>query len=135
MGWRARRCGWRLKIYQSVKFGRLDAARFTRFFRIAVCRDTANLSLCGDASTRIRSCPPHVPFDITGKVNWQITQMQCAGKPLNGKDLLLSSRGKTRVLGRHQPPHPALALTPLRTQHSGSSTRIRQHPGYRPYLA
>lgn len=35
--------------------------------------------------------PPHLHFDVTGKVNRVITQMYFPGEPLNEKDLLLQS--------------------------------------------
>jgi len=50
--------------------------------------------------------PPHLHFDVTGKINRVITQMYFPGEPLNDKDLLLqSSRGsKDRLIAKVLPP-------------------------------
>jgi protocatechuate 3,4-dioxygenase, beta subunit len=50
--------------------------------------------------------PPHLHFEITGKINRMITQMYFPGEPLNDKDLLLQNvRGdKQAVIARMLPP-------------------------------
>lgn len=39
--------------------------------------------------TRDRTRPPHIHFEVTGKVNLLVTQMYFPGEPLNEKDFLL----------------------------------------------
>jgi len=42
--------------------------------------------------------PPHLHFEVTGKINRLITQMYFPGEPLNDKDLLLQNiRAQTRT--------------------------------------
>ena len=49
--------------------------------------------------------PPHIHFDITGKVNRLITQMYFPGDPLNDKDpLLQQSWAKDSLIARVLPP-------------------------------
>jgi protocatechuate 3,4-dioxygenase beta subunit len=50
--------------------------------------------------------PPHLHFDVTGKINRVITQMYFPGEPLNDKDLLLQNiRGsKDRLIAKVLPP-------------------------------
>lgn len=49
--------------------------------------------------------PPHIHFDITGKVNRLITQMYFAGEPLNAKDpLLQQSWAKDSLIASILPP-------------------------------
>ena len=49
--------------------------------------------------------PPHIPFDITGRVNRLITQMYFAGEALNDKDPLLQrSWAKDSLIARVLPP-------------------------------
>lgn len=40
--------------------------------------------------------PPHLHFDVTGKVNRLVTQMYFPGEPLNDKDLLLQNLRNNR---------------------------------------
>ena len=40
--------------------------------------------------------PPHIHFDVTGKVNRLVTQMYFPGEPLNDKDRVLQIAGKNR---------------------------------------
>lgn len=52
--------------------------------------------------------PPHIHFDITGKVNRLITQMYFAGEPLNDKDpLLQQSWAKNSLIAQVTPPTAA----------------------------
>jgi len=49
--------------------------------------------------------PPHIHFDVTGKVNRLITQMYFAGDPLNDKDpLLQQSWAKDSLIAKVLPP-------------------------------
>jgi protocatechuate 3,4-dioxygenase beta subunit len=50
--------------------------------------------------------PPHLHFEVTGKINRTITQMYFPGEPLNDKDLLLQNlRGaKDSVIAKVLPP-------------------------------
>ena len=49
--------------------------------------------------------PPHIHFDITGKVNRLVTQMYFAGEPLNARDpLLQQSWAKDSLIARILPP-------------------------------
>lgn len=49
--------------------------------------------------------PPHIHFDITGKVNRLVTQMYFAGEPLNAKDpLLQQSWAKDSLIASILPP-------------------------------
>ena len=49
--------------------------------------------------------PPHIHFDITGKVNRLITQMYFPGEPLNAKDpLLQQSWAKDSLIAKILPP-------------------------------
>jgi protocatechuate 3,4-dioxygenase beta subunit len=50
--------------------------------------------------------PPHLHFDVTGKINRVITQMYFPGEPLNDKDLLLQNvRGdKQALIAQMLPP-------------------------------
>jgi len=41
--------------------------------------------------------PPHLHFEVTGKINRTITQMYFPGEPLNDKDLLLQNIARTRT--------------------------------------
>jgi protocatechuate 3,4-dioxygenase beta subunit len=52
--------------------------------------------------------PPHIHFDITGKVNRLITQMYFPDEPLNEKDpLLQQSWAKNSLIAQVLPPTPA----------------------------
>jgi protocatechuate 3,4-dioxygenase, beta subunit len=52
--------------------------------------------------------PPHIHFDITGKVNRLITQMYFPGEPLNDKDpLLQGSWAKDALIAQVLPPTAA----------------------------
>ena len=49
--------------------------------------------------------PPHIHFDVTGKVNRLITQMYFPGEPLNAKDpLLQGSWAKDALIAKVLPP-------------------------------
>jgi protocatechuate 3,4-dioxygenase beta subunit len=49
--------------------------------------------------------PPHIHFDVTGKVNRLITQMYFPGEPLNNKDpLLQGSWAKDALIAKVLPP-------------------------------
>jgi protocatechuate 3,4-dioxygenase, beta subunit len=50
--------------------------------------------------------PPHLHFEVTGKINRLITQMYFPGEPLNDKDLLLQNVRQNRegVIGKALPP-------------------------------
>jgi Protocatechuate 3,4-dioxygenase beta subunit len=50
--------------------------------------------------------PPHLHFEVTGKINRLITQMYFPGEPLNDKDLLLQNiRGnKEGLIAKVLPP-------------------------------
>lgn len=51
--------------------------------------------------------PPHIHFEVTGKVNRLITQMYFAGEPLNRKDPFLQSAGASKdslIVSLRQPP-------------------------------
>jgi protocatechuate 3,4-dioxygenase beta subunit len=51
--------------------------------------------------------PPHIHYDITGKVNRLITQMYFADEPLNQKDpLLQQSWAKNSLIAKILPPTP-----------------------------
>jgi protocatechuate 3,4-dioxygenase, beta subunit len=54
--------------------------------------------------------PPHLHFDVTGKINRVITQMYFPGEPLNDKDLLLQSvrANKDGLIATVLPPTPDL---------------------------
>ncbi len=56
-----------------------------------------------DATGAMR--PPHIHFDIAGKVNRVVTQMYFAGEPLNDTDRLLQTAGaKELLIVKLQPP-------------------------------
>jgi protocatechuate 3,4-dioxygenase, beta subunit len=50
--------------------------------------------------------PPHLHFEVTGKINRLITQMYFPGEPLNDKDLLLRNvrRNRDGVIAKVLPP-------------------------------
>lgn len=50
--------------------------------------------------------PPHLHFDVTGKINRVITQMYFPGEPLNDKDLLLQNirANKDSLIAKVLPP-------------------------------
>ena len=50
--------------------------------------------------------PPHIHFEVTGKINRLVTQMYFAGEPLNDKDPFLQGAGasKERLIVTLQPP-------------------------------
>src|SRR5262249_13900713 len=50
--------------------------------------------------------PPHIHFEVTGKLNRLVTQMYFAGEPLNDTDSFLQSAGagKERLIANLQPP-------------------------------
>jgi protocatechuate 3,4-dioxygenase, beta subunit len=50
--------------------------------------------------------PPHLHFDVTGKINRTITQMYFPGEPLNDKDLLLQNirANKDGLIAKVLPP-------------------------------
>jgi protocatechuate 3,4-dioxygenase beta subunit len=50
--------------------------------------------------------PPHLHFDVTGKINRVITQMYFPGEPLNDKDLLLQNirANKESLIAKVLPP-------------------------------
>ena len=51
--------------------------------------------------------PPHIHFDVTGKVNRLTTQMYFPGEPLNEKDRLLQRQAQKDVLiAQRLPPTP-----------------------------
>ena len=54
--------------------------------------------------------PPHLHFEVTGRVNRVITQMYFPGESLNDKDLLLQNVRANRqgVIARVLPPTPDL---------------------------
>ena len=54
--------------------------------------------------------PPHLHFEVTGRINRTITQMYFPGEPLNDKDLLLQNirNNKEGVIARVLPPTPDL---------------------------
>src|SRR5262245_36013849 len=54
--------------------------------------------------------PPHLHFEVTGKINRLITQMYFPGEPLNDKDLLLQNirNNKDGVIARVLPPTSGL---------------------------
>ena len=50
--------------------------------------------------------PPHLHFDVTGKINRVITQMYFRGESLNDKDLLLQNirANKESLIAKVLPP-------------------------------
>ena len=50
--------------------------------------------------------PPHLHFDVTGKINRVITQMYFPGESLNDKDLLLQNirANKESLIAKVLPP-------------------------------
>jgi protocatechuate 3,4-dioxygenase, beta subunit len=52
--------------------------------------------------------PPHLHFEVTGRINRVITQMYFPGEPLNDKDLLLQSirANKEGLIAQVLPPTP-----------------------------
>ena len=50
--------------------------------------------------------PPHIHFDVTGKVDRLVTQMYFPGEPLNEKDFLLQSirSNKDGAIAQLSPP-------------------------------
>jgi protocatechuate 3,4-dioxygenase, beta subunit len=54
--------------------------------------------------------PPHIHFEVTGKLNRLVTQMYFAGEPLNDKDPFLQGAGaaKERLVTTLQPPTQGL---------------------------
>ena len=50
--------------------------------------------------------PPHLHFEVTGKINRLITQMYFPGEPLNDKDLLLQNvrANKEALIAKELPP-------------------------------
>lgn len=40
--------------------------------------------------------PPHIHFDVVGKVNRIVTQMHFSGEPLNDEDVVLKGAGANR---------------------------------------
>lgn len=54
--------------------------------------------------------PPHIHFDLTGKINRTVTQMYFAGEPLNDGDNLLRTVGanRERLIVALQPPTQGL---------------------------
>jgi hypothetical protein len=56
--------------------------------------------------------PPHLHFEVTGKINRVITQMYFPGEPLNDKDLLLQNirANKEGLVAKVLPRHRMLSL-------------------------
>ncbi len=52
--------------------------------------------------------PPHIHFEVSGKINRLVTQMYFAGEPLNDKDPFLQGAGanKERLIASLRPPTP-----------------------------
>jgi protocatechuate 3,4-dioxygenase, beta subunit len=54
--------------------------------------------------------PPHIHFEVTGKINRLVTQMYFAGEPLNDKDPFLQGAGANKggLIVNLRPPTPEL---------------------------
>ena len=60
--------------------------------------------------------PPHLHFEVTGKINRVITQMYFPGEPLNDKDLLLQNirANKDSLVAKVLPPTLTRGSVPRR---------------------
>jgi protocatechuate 3,4-dioxygenase, beta subunit len=54
--------------------------------------------------------PPHIHFEVTGRINRLVTQMYFAGEPLNDKDPFLQGAGANKevLITKLRPPTPEL---------------------------